>query len=75
MASCEDLDRAGQGEPSDGILSRPEQSKRPRPGWYRGVKLQPPVAPPQMPLHVLQEAVEHAVRKNEPTLARYGGEN
>ena len=61
---------AGQGEPSDGILSKPEQPTRPRPGRYRGVKLQPPVAPPQMPLHLLQEAVEYAIRKNMAKLAR-----
>jgi hypothetical protein len=70
MASCEDLDMAGQGAPSDGILSKLEQQNRPRPGWYRGVRLQSPVAPPQMPLRLLREAVENAIRKNMPKLAR-----
>ena len=62
----------GQGAPFDGILSKPEQLKRPRPGWYRGVRLQRSVAPPRMPLRSLPEAVEHAIRKNLLELVRDG---
>ena len=70
MVSNEDLGMAGQHAPSDGILLKSGQLKRPRAGWYRGVRLQPPVAPPWMPLHLLRDAVEHAIRKNLPKLAR-----
>ncbi|MFC3068424.1 hypothetical protein [Phenylobacterium soli] len=47
----------------------------PRPGWYRGVKLQAPVRPPTMPLANLRAAVEAAIEKNKQYLrSRDGGQ-
>lgn len=66
---------ASQGAPSDGMQAKGEQSVAPRPGWYRGVKLQRPVSPPRTPLHQLQGAVEQAVRKNLKKLACDGSES
>ncbi len=40
------------------------QVRRARPGWYRGLKLQKPVARPVTPLPRLRAAVTEAVRKN-----------
>ena len=49
-----------------------ELTVAPRPGWYRGVRLQRPVSQPRMPLHLLQAAVDNAIRRNLTKLARDG---
>ena len=40
-----------------------------RAGWYRGVKLQAPPAPPKTALSKLKDAVTYAVGKNADALA------
>jgi hypothetical protein len=40
-----------------------------RTGWYRGVKLQAPPAPPKTSLSKLKDAVTYAVGKNADALA------
>lgn len=40
-----------------------------RAGWYRGVKLQAPPAPPKTALSKLKDAVAYAVGKNADALA------
>lgn len=40
-----------------------------RAGWYRGVKLQAPPAPPKIALSKLRDAVSYAVGKNADALA------
>lgn len=60
---------ASRGARSDGMGNKGKRPVVPRPGWYRGVKLQRPVSPPRMPLHRLQGAVEQAVRRNLEKLA------
>lgn len=55
---------ADQHAPSDGILSKPGNLNRARPGWYRGIRLQRHPIPPRIPLPLLKSAVRNAVRKN-----------
>ena len=63
---------AGEGAPFDGRQTMRELTVAPRPGWYRGVRLQRPVSQPRMPLHLLQAAVDNAIRRNLTKLARDG---